>query len=87
MNVVEELGGAVLLTGDHGNAEEMINPITGQPRTEHSDNSVPFIIISKQFVTQPRTLPAGILADVAPTVLYLLGIDKPLVMTGRNLLS
>ena len=87
VNVVEELGGAVLLTGDHGNAEEMINPITGQPRTEHSDNSVPFIIISKQFVTQPRTLPAGILADVAPTVLYLLGIDKPLVMTGRNLLS
>lgn len=87
VNVVEELGGAVLLTGDHGNAEEMINPITGQPRTEHSANSVPFIIVGKPFITQPRTLPAGILADVAPTVLYLLGIDKPLVMTGRNLLS
>lgn len=85
VETVENLDGVVLITGDHGNAEEMINS-DGQPNTEHSTNPVPFIVVGRQFVGQNRNLLSGILADVAPTVLYLLGINKPPEMSGRNLL-
>ncbi len=84
--MVENLDGVVLVTGDHGNAEEMINS-DGQPNTEHSTNPVPFIVIGRQFVGQTNNLLSGILADVAPTVLYLLGLKKPSSMLGRNLLT
>lgn len=77
-------GGAVLITADHGNAEEMIDITTGKPDTKHSTNPVPLLVISKD---QPkRELPIGTLADVAPTVLGLMGIEKPVDMNGRNLL-
>ena len=70
-----------------GNAEEMINSHTGQIETEHSLNPVPFIAISKEFLGRPQPLTSGILADVAPTVLSLLGLNQPSSMTGRNLLE
>jgi 2,3-bisphosphoglycerate-independent phosphoglycerate mutase len=80
-------GGVLLVTADHGNVEEMINTQTGQVDTEHSTNPVPFIVVGNQFLGQSQTLQSGILADVAPTVINLLGLKAPSSMTGRNLLQ
>lgn len=79
--------GYCIITADHGNVEEMIDPTTGGINTEHSTYPVPFIIIGKEFEGQAKELASGILADVAPTVLSLFGIEKPSTMTGRNLLQ
>lgn len=86
-NFILAYGGTLLVTADHGNAEEMIDPHTGAIETEHSVNSVPFIAISKEFMNRPLTLQAGILADVAPTVLSLFDLSIPSSMTGHNLLE
>lgn len=86
-NFVLAYGGVLLITADHGNVEEMINLQTGKIDTEHSLNPVPFMALSKDFLGKPQTLPAGILADVAPTILGLLGLKPPAAMTGRNLLA
>jgi 2,3-bisphosphoglycerate-independent phosphoglycerate mutase len=80
-------GGTMLVTADHGNAEEMIDSQTGRIETEHSRNPVPFIAISKGLIGRSQVLISGILADVAPTVLRLLGLEVPGSMTGRNLLD
>ena len=80
-----ELNGAVVITADHGNAEEMLSH-TGRSNTEHSGNPVPFIIISKELANSDQVLTSGILADVAPTILKLLNIEKPGEMTGRSLI-
>lgn len=77
----------ILLTADHGNAEQKINPHTGEMSTEHTDNPVPFIAINKKFQGRFVKIQMGILADVAPTVLSLLEIPKPSDMTGRDLLE
>lgn len=88
-------GGNVLVTADHGNAEELITyPPTsyfftsqkGTVNTDHSNNPVPVIIINKALASNPKTIPEGKLADVAPTILSLMGIEIPPVMTGKNLL-
>ena len=84
---VEAYGGTLLITADHGNAEEMIDAQSGETETEHSANPVPFIAISKGLFDKVQTLTSGILADVAPTVLKLLNIEIPTEMTGRNLLE
>lgn len=84
---VMSFGGTLIITADHGNAEEMVNSDTGEINTEHSVNPVPFVAVSKEFVGKGQMLPAGILADVAPTVLNLLGIQSATSMTGRNLLA
>jgi 2,3-bisphosphoglycerate-independent phosphoglycerate mutase len=76
----------VLITADHGNAEEMINNETGGVDTEHSTYPVPLMIIGKQFGGKSVMLPTGILADIAPTMLKILGISKPNSMTGRALI-
>lgn len=80
------IGGVCLITADHGNAEEMIDPITGGMETEHSSNPVPFIVASRYFNYGSRVLKNGILADVAPTILAIMGLQKPDLMTGHNLL-
>jgi 2,3-bisphosphoglycerate-independent phosphoglycerate mutase len=80
-------GGTMIVTADHGNAEKMKNQEDGGMETEHSDSPVPFIAISKKFMGKPIMLPIGILADIAPTVLYLMGLTPPASMTGRNLLA
>lgn len=80
-------GGALVITADHGNAEEMINSRTNRVDTEHSSNPVPFIVISKTFKNNPVELDSGILADIAPTILSLLKIEIPKSMTGKNLLA
>ena len=79
-------GGVVLITADHGNAEELINNQTGEVDTEHSIYPVPLLIIGPQYANKPIMLPSGILADVAPTLLKILGIPKPDTMTGRALI-
>jgi 2,3-bisphosphoglycerate-independent phosphoglycerate mutase len=77
-----ELGYTLCITADHGNAEQKINPTTGQISTEHTANPVPFIVVDKEFEGKPGHLQTGILADVAPTILSLMGIEKPSSMTG-----
>ena len=80
-------GGAVIITSDHGNAEELINPRTGQIDTEHNINPAPCIFVINEFQGQNVQLSQGLLADVAPTILEILNITKPSQMTGRNLLK
>lgn len=84
-NAVASKGGAMIITADHGNAEEIINLHSGDVDTEHSTNPVPFIFATKD--VNPRELQFGILADIAPTMLNMMGVQKPSSMTGRNLLG
>jgi 2,3-bisphosphoglycerate-independent phosphoglycerate mutase len=79
---VAAAGGSLLVTADHGNCEQMRDPETGQPHTAHTINPVPVLLVS------PRraALRDGRLADVAPTLLALMGIPQPAEMTGRSLL-
>jgi 2,3-bisphosphoglycerate-independent phosphoglycerate mutase len=79
---VQESGGAVLITADHGNADEMLEE-DGSPDTAHSLNPVPVIITLEGLELRD----GGILADVTPTLLALLGREQPAAMTGRSLLS
>lgn len=81
------MGYTMLITADHGNAEEKINPETGGVSTEHTSNPVPFIAVGKELQGKFIKLQSGILADVAPTILSLLEIEKPEDMTGRDLLE
>jgi 2,3-bisphosphoglycerate-independent phosphoglycerate mutase len=76
--------GTTLITADHGNAEQMIDPVTGQPHTAHTSNPVPFHLIDEDS-KGAKLHEGGALEDVAPTMLGLLGIEKPLEMTGRDL--
>ncbi len=86
VNQVSAVNGITLITADHGNVEEMINAETGQPDTEHSTYPVPFIVVGNQYRNNPKMLHTGILADIAPTLLHLLGIPKAETMTGRILI-
>src|SRR3989344_2845304 len=86
-NYVTTYNGVMLVTADHGNAEELINLKTNAVDTEHSNNPVPFLALSKRFIGNNTTFPQGILADIAPTVLSLLNLPIPSAMTGRNLLT
>jgi len=76
-------GGAWIITADHGNAETMIDPVTGGPHTYHTTNPVPFILASDDGRVQLS--PGGSLRDIAPTMLGVLGIPEPREMTGRDL--
>lgn len=91
-------GGAVFITADHGNGEEVVNVRTGDKDKEHSTNPIPFLCISKEWEGQQgpsgavingdlSLLPSvGMLADVAPTILKTVGVDQPKEMTGRALI-
>ncbi len=81
--VVHRSGGACVVTADHGNADHMLEP-DGSPNTAHSLNPVPFILTAGGV---SLTAEQGILADVAPTILELLEIEKPPQMTGRSLIA
>jgi 2,3-bisphosphoglycerate-independent phosphoglycerate mutase len=76
-------GGAWIITADHGNAETMIDPVSGGPHTYHTTNPVPFICASEK--DQLRLAPGGSLRDIAPTLLGILGQPMPADMTGRDL--
>jgi 2,3-bisphosphoglycerate-independent phosphoglycerate mutase len=80
---VHERGGVCVITADHGNADHMLEP-DGSPNTQHSLNPVPLIVTSAGVSLRQE---GGILADVAPTMLEVLGIEQPAQMTGRSLIE
>ena len=82
IEAVHGAGGACIVTADHGNADNMLEP-DGSPNTAHSTNPVPFVVT----VDGVELEGGGILADVAPTALALLGIEQPAEMTGRSLIA
>ena len=83
MNFIIRSEGTAIITADHGNCEEMLEPSTLAKLTSHSTNKVPFIV-----VRNPKNfeLEEGILADIAPTMLELIGLEKPEEMTGKSLI-
>ncbi|PLX84928.1 MAG: 2,3-bisphosphoglycerate-independent phosphoglycerate mutase [Desulfuromonas sp.] len=84
VDAVLEAGGALLITADHGNCEQMVDD-EGQPHTAHTTDPVPLILVDPR--RRKATVRPGILADIAPTLLELLGLDKPAEMTGDSLLT
>ncbi|MGA9286384.1 MAG: 2,3-bisphosphoglycerate-independent phosphoglycerate mutase [Solirubrobacteraceae bacterium] len=83
VEIVGRDGGVCVVTADHGNADHMLEP-DGSPNTAHSLNAVPLIVTTPEVELRSE---GGILADVAPTVLDLLGVDQPAQMTGRSLVE
>jgi 2,3-bisphosphoglycerate-independent phosphoglycerate mutase len=86
VEAVHASGGTCLITADHGNADHMLEP-DGSPNTAHSLNPVPVILTVSDPAHPLRLRDGGVLADVAPTLLQVLGIDQPAAMTGRSLLA
>ena len=84
LEALEEVGGAMVLCADHGNCETMVDPETGGPHTAHTTNLVPVAVIGGP---EGIRLSDGRLADLAPTVLDLMGLDQPPQMTGRSLIQ
>lgn len=81
-NALQEAGGEALITADHGNAEQMFNEETGQPHTAHTSELVPMIYVGRDAQVVKDN---GVLADIAPTMLYLMDIDQPDEMTGESI--
>ncbi len=84
VDALQAVQGQLLIIADHGNAERMADPATGSPYTAHTTNHVPCILVSREH--QHDHLQDGVLADVAPTLLHLLGMSQPAEMTGKDLL-
>lgn len=84
ISALRDVGGEVIITADHGNAECMYDDNTKQPHTAHTSDPVPFVYMGRP---ASITHKAGTLADIAPTLLYLMGLAKPDEMTGQNLLN
>jgi len=83
VEAVQDLGGWAIVTADHGNAEQMVDPVTNAPHTAHTTNPVPFILCDNTF--QGTLRQGGALCDIAPTVLGVMGLEKPAAMTGVDL--
>ncbi len=81
IDAAREVGGELLITADHGNAEQMVGEDTGQPHTAHTSNVVPLVYVGQR----PLKLAPGILSDIAPTMLALMELEVPTEMTGHNL--
>ena len=77
-------GGVVMITADHGNSEKMRNE-NGKPHTAHTTNPVPFILVDD--TRKNVRLNKGVLGDIAPTILHVMGIPQPEPMTGRTLID
>ncbi len=82
LDVINEVNGVLLITADHGNSEQMIDYKTGEPHTAHTTNPVPLILVGMENVQ----LKEGKLADLAPTMLDIMNLEKPEEMTGESLL-
>jgi 2,3-bisphosphoglycerate-independent phosphoglycerate mutase len=83
VEAVQALGGWAIVTADHGNAEQMVDPVTNAPHTAHTLNPVPFILCDNTFHGTLRQ--GGALCDIAPTILGVMGLEKPAAMTGVDL--
>lgn len=86
-DAIEKAGGVMLITADHGNVELMVDPITGEPHTAHTTLDVPAILINAKVLGASLRLKPGRLADIAPTILAIMGLEKPSAMTGVSLLD
>ena len=86
INATLARAGHLVITADHGNAEQMKNPATGEPQTAHTNFTVPLYIVSPA-LQSAKLRSDGRLADIAPTLLQLLGVAQPVDMTGRSLIS
>ena len=95
-NATFAVGGTIVVTADHGNAEEKLNPNTGEIETDHTTNPVPFHLVSPRLqrstpksneeLSSIMSTPIGVLADIAPTIIDILQLEKPTTMTGVSLL-
>jgi 2,3-bisphosphoglycerate-independent phosphoglycerate mutase len=81
---LQEVGGEAIITADHGNAEMMFDECTGQAHTAHTHELVPFIYVGREAKINKER---GVLSDIAPTMLYLLGLEQPKEMTGESLIE
>ncbi len=84
LKALEAKGGAMIVTADHGNCETMVDPVTGGPHTSHTTNPVPVVLVGGPAGAKLRD--GGRLADLAPTLLALMGLPQPDEMTGRSLM-
>lgn len=84
LEALKQQNGAALVTADHGNAEQMLDPDTKEPHTAHTTNLVPIWLFN---AGEGKQLKSGILADIAPTLLDLMGLEKPQEMTGESLVT
>ena len=96
VEAVKAVDGTVIITADHGNAEELLSfestsffytTGVGKVNTDHSNNPVPVIFVNRRYAGRSVTLSKGSLADVAPTILMMMGLTVPVTMTGRNLFT
>lgn len=84
VDAIKETGGVLFICADHGNAEQLLDYETGEPFTAHTTNPVPFVLVNADPVYKLRE--GGCLADIAPTLIELLGLKQPKEMTGKSLL-
>lgn len=84
VDAVKEVNGQMFICADHGNAEQLIDPETGAPFTAHTTNPVPFLLVNADPAYKLRE--GGCLADIAPTLIELMGMEQPKEMTGKSLL-
>ncbi|MCI9441949.1 MAG: 2,3-bisphosphoglycerate-independent phosphoglycerate mutase [Ruminococcus sp.] len=84
VDAVKEVNGQMFICADHGNAEQLIDDETGEPFTAHTTNPVPFILVNADPAYKLRE--GGCLADIAPTLIELMGLEQPAEMTGKSLL-
>ena len=84
VNAIREVNGQMFICADHGNAEQLIDYETGVPFTAHTTNPVPFILVNydKEYTLRE----GGCLADIAPTLIEMMGMEQPKEMTGKSLL-
>jgi len=86
LDKVQSLGGAAIVTADHGNFEKMIDGSPDKPHTSHTIGDVPLIVVDDRVKGRPLR-EGGTLADIGPTLLDMMGLPKPEEMTGRSLLQ
>lgn len=84
VEALDKVGGEALITADHGNVEQMEDESTGQAHTAHTCEPVPFVYVGKRKLSIRE---GGVLADVAPTMLTLMGLEQPAEMTGRSIVT
>ena len=84
VDAVKEMGGVLFICADHGNAEKMIDYETGEPHTAHTTNPVPFILVNYDEGVKLRE--GGCLADIAPTLIEIMGMEQPKEMKGKSLI-
>ncbi|MBQ9941782.1 MAG: alkaline phosphatase family protein, partial [Christensenellaceae bacterium] len=85
VDAILSVGGQAIITADHGNSEMMVDPVSGGPFTAHTTGPVPFILVSEQY-KDAKLKEDGILADLAPTLLQLIGLEKPEEMEGSSMI-